>query len=164
MGMNHAFLGELEHEAGNTRKVLALVPADQADYKPHPKSFSLGHLAVHIAEMHGWIAPTVTTDGMDFSKFEYKPDPFSTADELVARTDKYIAQGKEALAATNDAELAKPWTLQNGDHIMFTMPRAQCLRSMVFNHIVHHRAQLMVYLRLLDIPIPGVYGPSADEQ
>ncbi len=164
MGMNHAFLAELEHESANTRRVLALVPADKADYQPHPKSFTLGKLAVHVAEMHGWVAATVKETELDFAKFEYKPEPFTTADELTARLDRFVDEGKAALLATNDEELGVGWTLRNGDHVMFTMPRAQVLRSMVFNHVVHHRAQLTVYLRLLDIPIPGLYGPSADEQ
>lgn len=164
MGMNHAFLGELEHEAANTRRVLALVPADKKDFKPHPKSFSLGDLAVHVTEMHGWVEMTVKETELDFAKFEYKPASFTTPAELTARLDGYLVSAKAALAGTNDEELGVPWTLRNGEHIMFTMPRAQVMRSMVMNHIVHHRAQLTVYLRLLDIPIPGLYGPSADEQ
>lgn len=162
--MNHAFLGELEHEAANTRRVLALVPADKGDWKPHPKSFSLGNLAVHLTEMHGWVDMTVKETELDFAKFEYKPAPFTTPEELTTRLDGYLVQAKTALAGTNDEELGVPWTLRNGEHVMFTMPRVQCLRSMVMNHIVHHRAQLTVYLRLLDIPVPGMYGPSADEQ
>lgn len=164
MGMNHAFLGELEHEAANTRKLLALVPADKADYKPHDKSFSLGDLAVHVAEMYSWIGMTVTTTELDFATFKYNPTPFSTADELTARLDGYVADAKEKLAATNDEELGVTWTMRQGDHVFFAMPRAQSLRSMVYNHIVHHRGQLTVYLRLLDIPLPGMYGPSADEK
>jgi uncharacterized damage-inducible protein DinB len=164
MGMNHAFLAELEHESGNTRRVLSVIPADKADWKPHPKSFSLGQLAVHVTEMHGWVAATVQQTELDFATFDYKPAPFTTADEIVARLDRFLVEGKAALAATNDEELGVPWTLRSGEHVMFTMPRAQCLRSMVFNHIIHHRAQLTVYLRLLDVPMPGMYGPSADEK
>lgn len=163
MGMNHGFLAELEHEAANTRKLLALVPADQADFKPHPKSFSLGKLAAHVADMHNWVAITVNTTELDFAK-GYEIPPFTTAEELTARLDTIVAEGKAALAATNDEALGETWTLRAGDHVLLAMPRAQCLRSMVFNHIIHHRAQLTVYLRLLDIPVPGLYGPSADEQ
>lgn len=164
MGMNHAFLGELVHEAASTQKMLALVPADKADYTPHEKSFSLGALAVHVAEMYGWVAMTVNTDELDFATYTYNPPPFTTGDELVARVDRYVAEGRAALAATNDDALGQPWTLRSGEHVMFTMPRSQCLRSMVFNHIVHHRGQLSVYLRLLNVPLPGMYGPSADEK
>ncbi len=163
MGMNHSFLAELEHEAANTRKVLALVPADKADYKPHAKSFSLGKLAAHVADMHGWVVITVNTTELDFAK-GYEIPPFTTPEDLTARLDAHVAEGKAALAATNDAALAETWTLRAGEHVLLSMPRMQCLRSMVFNHIVHHRAQLTVYLRMLDIPIPGLYGPSADEQ
>jgi uncharacterized damage-inducible protein DinB len=164
MGMNHVFLAELENEVANTRRVLSLVPSDKGDFKPHPKSFSLGNLAVHVAEMHNWVPVTVNSTELDFAKFEYKPAPFTSADELLARLDKYVEEGKQALAATNDDALGENWTLRAGEQVFFTMPRAACLRSMVFNHIVHHRAQLTVYLRLLDIPVPGLYGPSADEQ
>ena len=163
MGMNHAFLGELEHEAAQTRRVLALVPADQADFKPHPKSFTLGKLASHVADMHTWIAITVNTTELDFAK-GYAIPPFSTPEELTSRLDSIVAEGKAALAATNDEALAETWTLRSGDQVFLAMPRIQCLRTMVFNHIVHHRAQIVVYLRLLDIPVPGLYGPSADEQ
>lgn len=163
MGMNQAFLGELEHEAAQTRRVLALVPANQADFKPHPKSFSLGKLAAHVADMHTWIAVTVNTTELDFAN-GYTVPPFSTPEELTSRLDTIVAEAKAALAATNDEALGETWTLRAGDHVILAMPRAQCLRTMVFNHIVHHRAQLVVYLRLLDIPVPGLYGPSADEQ
>jgi uncharacterized damage-inducible protein DinB len=163
MGMNHGFLAELEHEAANTRRVLALVPADQADFKPHPKSFSLGKLAAHVADMHNWVAATVNTTELDFAK-GYETPPFTTSEELTARLDKSVEDGKAALMATDDAALAETWTLRAGDHVLMAMPRTQMLRSMVLNHIVHHRAQLTVYLRLLDIPVPGLYGPSADEK
>jgi uncharacterized damage-inducible protein DinB len=161
--MNHAFLGELEHEAASTRKVLALVPADKADFKPHPKSFALGPLAVHVTEMHQWIDVVLNKTELDFAKGEYQPAAFSTPEELVERFDKYIIAGKAALAATNDELMSVTWQLRHDGHVLLSMPRVQCLRSMVFNHIIHHRAQLVVYLRLLDIPVPGLYGPSADE-
>ena len=163
MSINHAFLGELAHEAAQTRRVLALVPADQADYRPHPKSFSLGKLAAHVVDMHTWIAVTVNTTELDFAK-GYEVPPFTTTEELVSRFDTIVAEGKAALAATNDEALGETWTLRAGEQVFLAMPRVQCLRTMVFNHIVHHRAQLVVYLRLLDVPVPGLYGPSADEQ
>ncbi len=163
MGINQAFLGELEHEAAQTRRVLALVPADHADFKPHPKSFSLGKLAAHVADMHNWIAVTVNTTELDFAE-GYEVPPFTTTAELTSRFDTIVEEGKAALAATNDQALGETWTLRAGEQVFLAMPRVQCLRTMVFNHIVHHRAQLIVYLRLLDVPVPGLYGPSADEQ
>ncbi len=164
MGTNLGFLAELEHEAANTRKVLERIPADKAEFTPHPKSFTLGKLATHLADMHSWIAVTVNTTELDFASGNYVPEALTTAEALTAVFDKHVADGKTALASTNDEALSQPWTLRNGEHHIFTMPRSACLRSFVFNHIVHHRAQLVVYLRLLDVPVPGLYGPSADER
>ncbi len=163
MSISRAFIAELEHEIVNTRRALALVPTDKADWKPHPKSYALGALAAHIAEMHHWITVTVTTTELDFGAGTYRPAPFSTTEELLERLDRFTAEGRQALEATDDEAMGVHWTLRVGDHVILTMPRVACLRSLVFNHIVHHRAQLTVYLRLLDIPVPGMYGPSADE-
>lgn len=156
-------LGELEHEAASTRRLLALLPADQADFTPHPKSMTLGKLGVHVAEMYSWLDVTLSHSELDFAASPYNPAPFSGGEELVARMDRYLAHGRGVLAAATEATLAEPWTMRAGAHVMFTMPKGQVLRSFVFNHIVHHRAQLTVYLRMLDIPVPGLYGPSADE-
>jgi uncharacterized damage-inducible protein DinB len=156
-------LAELEQEAASTRRLLALLPADKGDYRPHPKSMSLGDLGVHVAEMYGWLGVTLAQSELDFSKSPYQPAPFTSGEELVSRMDALLAQGKPVLAAATDATLAEPWTMRNGEHVFFTMPKGAVLRTFVYNHIVHHRAQLTVYLRLLDIPIPGLYGPSADE-
>jgi uncharacterized damage-inducible protein DinB len=163
MSLPHSFLAELEHEAAGTRRALALVTPEHAGFKPHPRSFSLGDLAVHVVQMHRWIPVTVETSGMDFAVNDDRAEPFRTTEELLARFDAFLAEAKAALAGTTDAELAEPWTLRNGEQVFFTLPKAVCLRTFVFNHVVHHRAQLLVYLRLLDIPIPGLYGPSADE-
>lgn len=156
-------LGELEHEAASTRRILALLPADQGDFTPHPKSMTLGKLGVHVAEMYGWLTVTLAQHELDFAATPYNPAPFSGGDELVTRMDRYLAEGTPVLAAATEATLAEPWTMRAGDHVIFTMPKGQVLRTFVYNHIVHHRAQLAVYLRLLDIPVPGLYGPSADE-
>lgn len=163
MSINQAFLAELDHEAANTRKILALISAEHADFKPHSKSFALGPLAVHVAELHRWIETVLRKSELNFASGEYKPEGFSTNEELLSRFDRYAAEGKGVLAATTDADFGEMWTLRSGGHVIFTMPRVVVLRSMVFNHIVHHRAQLTVYLRLLGISVPGMYGPSADE-
>jgi hypothetical protein len=152
MSIIPTLLGELEHEAASTRRILALLPADQGDYKPHPKSMSLGQLDV-----------TLNASELDFAKSPYRPAPFAGGEELVARMDRYLAHGTPILAAATEATLAEPWTMRAGEQVFFTMPKGVVLRNFVFNHIVHHRAQLTVYLRLLDIPLPGLYGPSADE-
>ncbi len=163
MTLGQMLAGELQHEAANTRKLLALIPANKADWKPHPKSFALGKLAMHVADMHSWIAMTVNTTELDFASGDHAPKPFTTAEDLTGVLDKHVADAMTALAAAPDEGMGEMWTLRMGETVILALPRAQMLRSMVFNHIVHHRAQLTVYLRLLDIPIPGLYGPSADE-
>jgi uncharacterized damage-inducible protein DinB len=163
MSIAQAFLAELQHEAASTRKILALVPEDRADWTPHAKSFTLGKLALHTADMHRWIGMTIRETELDFAKGG-PPPTFTTTAALVAMLDALVADASAALAGASDASLQEPWTLRAGPQVFFTMPRVQVLRSMVFNHIIHHRAQLSVYLRLLDIPIPGLYGPSADEK
>ena len=158
-----AFLGELTHEAETTRKILERVPADKFGYKPHEKSMTMGRLAVHVAEMIDWITETCTKDGIDFSTMDFTPyDPKST-DDLLAYFDKNLAKANESLTATTDAQMMETWTMRNGEQIYMALSKIQTLRGMVFNHIWHHRGQLSVYLRLNDIPVPSIYGPSADE-
>jgi len=159
-----ALIGELQQEAATTRKCLERIPADKFDYKPHEKSMSMGRLAVHVAEMLTWAVETVNKTEIDFAAQEYKPFEPQTTEELVAYLDKQVEESVEALKNASDEAMMEPWTLRNGEQIYFTMPRIQVLRGMVFNHIVHHRGQLSVYMRLNDIPVPSLYGPSADEQ
>ncbi len=166
MAMNQVFLAEFEHETAGTRKVLERVPFEKADWKPHAKSFALLALAQHVAQVPGWAKETLTLDELDFSKFdmsEMRKVSGSSA-ELLALFDRNVAAGRKALLETEDAAFGKPWTMRDGEQVFFTMPKAAVLRSFVFNHMVHHRAQLTVYLRMLDVPVPGLYGPSADEQ
>src|SRR5215204_1951526 len=158
-----AFIGELRQESVATLKCLERIPKDKFGWQPHERSMTLGRLATHIAEMSGWVAVTATTDELDFNAKEYKPfDPQSTS-EIVELFDTNLKSAIAALENLSDEEMMKDWTLRNGEQIYFTMPKIQCLRGMCFNHIVHHRGQLTVYLRLNDIPVPAVYGPSADE-
>jgi uncharacterized damage-inducible protein DinB len=163
-GLNTALIAELKGEAAKTRKMLALVPvSEKADWAPHAKSMKLGRLALHVAELAGWAGWTITTDELDFSK-NYTPTPTpKTTEELLAIHDKKVEESLKALENVTDEELSKPWTLRNGAEIYFTLPKKVVVRDMCYNHIVHHRGQLSVYLRLLNIPIPGMYGPSADE-
>ncbi|MBS1795664.1 MAG: damage-inducible protein DinB [Acidobacteria bacterium] len=158
-----ALIGELQQEAATTRKCLERIPADKFDYKPHEKSMAMGRLAVHTAEMVDWAKETVTTTELDFAANEYKPFEPKTTEELVEFADKHLAEAIEALKNTSDEAMMENWTLRNGETVYFTMPRIQVLRGMVFNHIIHHRGQLSVYMRLNDIPVPAIYGPSADE-
>ena len=158
-----ALIAELENEAQVTRKILERVPAEKFDWKPHEKSMTMGRLATHVAEMHGWTTMTVEQPELDFAKMDYKPfEPKSTA-ELVEHFEKAYTGAIDSLKKASDEIWSEPWSLRNAETIYFTMPRIATIRSMVFNHIVHHRDQLSVYLRLNDIPVPAMYGPSADE-
>lgn len=158
-----AFLAELDNEAKVTRTVLERVPADKFDWKPHEKSMAFGQLAVHVAEMFGWTKETLTSDVLDFGTMDYKQFEPSSTEELLAYFDELIATSKAVLAETSDETFLTNWTLRNGEQVYFTMPKVAVMRSFVMNHIIHHRGQLSVYLRLNDIPVPAIYGPSADE-
>lgn len=158
-----ALIGELQQEAATTRKCLERIPSELFDYKPHEKSMTFGRLAVHVAEMVAWATETVNKTELDFATADYKPFEPQTTEELVAYADKVVAEAIEALKNTSDEAMMENWTLRNGEAVYFTMPRIQVLRGMVFNHIIHHRGQLSVYMRLNDIPVPALYGPSADE-
>lgn len=161
--LNSGFLGEIQHEAATTRTVLERVTEDKFDYKPHEKSMSFGRLATHVAEMFSWIKTTFEVDVLDFSEGDYAPfEPKSNA-ELLDYFDKCVAEATEALTNAADETFFKEWTMRNGETVYFTMPKIQVLRSFCLNHIIHHRGQLSVYLRLNDIPVPQIYGPSADE-
>lgn len=158
-----ALIGELQYEAISTRKCLERVPESLFDYKPHEKSMSMSRLATHVAEMVDWTSVTALTPELDFASGDYKPFEPKTNAELLEYFDKNLENAVEALKKTSDESMMETWTMRNGEQIYFSMPRIQVLRGMVFNHIWHHRGQLTVYLRLNDIPIPSIYGPSADE-
>jgi uncharacterized damage-inducible protein DinB len=159
----NALIAELEMEAKTTRSVLERVPADKFDWKPHEKSMSFGQLAAHVAEMHSWTKPTVEQPELDFAKMDYKPFQPKTTEELVQHFEKNYTEAIESLKGASDEIWFEPWSLRNGEQIYFSLPKVAVMRSFVLNHIVHHRGQLSVYLRLNDIPVPSMYGPSADE-
>ncbi len=164
MSIAQSLLPEFDHEFATLRKTLERVPDGHWDYTPHAKSMNLGRLAGHLAELGSWVNATVEQDELDFAKQAYQPFvPTSTAD-LVAKLDAVVAAARPALAATSDADMMKPWSLRQGPQVFFTMPKVAVLRTFVMNHMIHHRAQLGVYLRLNDVPVPSTYGPSADEQ
>lgn len=156
------FLQQLEEEAITTRKMLLRVPTDKFDWKPHEKSMAMKQLAIHVAELPTWIPMTLDTDELDFAKNEYKQAPVENTEELMAHFEKSLVLGRKALQNGKEVELEKPWTLRNGEQIYSTSSKRDVIR-MSLSQIIHHRAQLGVYLRLLNIPIPGSYGPSADE-
>lgn len=163
MTMSQALLPEFDHEMKLTRKALERVPDDKFDWKPHAKSMSMGRLAGHLAELPAFGTAIITTDGMNFDKGEYKPAVVANRAEVLALFDKNVAAAREAIAGATDDHLRQPWHLIYQEKKLFEAPRAAALRGMAMNHIVHHRGQLSVYLRLNDVPVPSIYGPSADE-
>jgi uncharacterized damage-inducible protein DinB len=166
MKISEALLPEFDQEMANTRKTLERVPDDKLGWKPHPKSFAMGPLAQHIATMVGWATDTIEKDSFDVAPPgapPYQPPPVNSRADLLVVFDEGVAKARAALAGASDEHLMKPWSLLNGGKPMMTMPRVVVIRSFVLNHTIHHRAQLGVYLRLNDIPVPSIYGPSADE-
>ncbi len=161
MAMNEMLLPEFDQEAATTRRILERVPAKDAAWKPHPKSAALGDLAVHVANMASWIGVALATTEFDLA-VEPTPAPFTTVEELLATFDRNVANSRAALARATDADFAVPWSLKNGAKVFFTLPRAAIVRSFAISHLIHHRAQLGVYLRLRDVPLPPSYGPTAD--
>jgi uncharacterized damage-inducible protein DinB len=163
MSATAAILQELEQEAATTRRVLERVPSDKLAWKPHDKSMSLGTLAMHVASAPGFISDWAVQDTTKFSGGEGSPDAKSTA-EILSAHDEGLAKAKSNLAAIGDAGLSKMWSMQTPDgKTVMSMPKSALVRSIVMNHVYHHRGQLSVYLRLLNVPVPSIYGPSADE-
>lgn len=158
-----SFLKELEKESITTRKMLERVPADKYDWKPHEKSMSMRQLATHVAEIPSWFGMVLNTSELDFATNAYQPKVINSPAELMEHFETSLADGKASLASASDAQLEENWTMRSGEQIFSTEPKLDVLRGS-FCQVVHHRAQLGVYLRLLDIPIPGSYGPSADDQ
>ncbi len=166
MRIADSLLPEFDQEMASTRKTLERCAEDKFGWKPHEKSFSMAALATHIANMSGWAVFTLKQDSFDYAPPgapPFKEEPVTSRSELLARFDKNCADARAAIGAAGDEEMMKPWTLLAGGNAIFTMPRVAVLRGMIFNHMVHHRGQLTVYLRLNDIPVPALYGPSADE-
>ncbi len=162
MPLTQDLLNELTQEAAVTRKYLASVPFDKAAFQPHEKSEMLGRLAIHVAEILGWWKVCILQDELDFTHFE--PKAIQSTDELLTYFDELLLEAKTALQEAKDTELeSSTWSMRYEDIVYFTLSKKQSLRVFCMNHLVHHRAQLGVYLRLLDIPVPAVYGPSADD-
>jgi uncharacterized damage-inducible protein DinB len=153
---------ELEGEAITTQKMLSRIPNDQLEWQPHTKSMVMGRLATHIAELPSWIKMTLSTEELDFSTAPYEPYLVKTNADLISYFEKCLAEGIKALSEVSDDQLWPQWTLRNGEEIYSVSTKYEVIR-MSLGQIIHHRAQLGVYLRLLDIPIPGSYGPSADD-
>lgn len=165
MKMSAALLPEFDQEMATTRRVLERVPDDRLGWKPHDKSMSLGRLASHIAEVPGLMDMIIQREGFDIAARDggYKPHDLGSNREILELFDSVTRQVRATLDSAEDQTLLQPWTLRKGDHVVFTLPRIAALRAMVFSHIIHHRGQLSVYLRLNDVAVPSIYGPSADE-
>ena len=165
MAISQALLPEFDHEMANARKTLERVPNEKFDWKAHPKSFSMGGLATHLANLPSRASFTVDQDSLDVAPngVPAKTPPLNSQAEVLATFDQNVAAARAAIAGASDEHLFGPWTLQANGKTLMTLPRVAVLRSFVMNHLIHHRAQLGVYLRLNDIPVPSIYGPSADE-
>lgn len=157
-------LTDLAAEIANTRLMLERVPADRLEFTPHEKSWPLQKLASHLTDFPMWGEMTLTTDVLDLEEpFPPQPPMPTSASGFLAQFDERMAAFTDAMADVTDAQMMEPWTLRNGEQVIMSMPRVAVLRSMVINHMIHHRAQLTIYYRLTGVPVPGLYGPSADE-
>lgn len=162
--LGQTIASELKGEATATRKMLERFPAGQTDWSPHEKSMTIGKLANHISDVAGWVKIIVNQEELDFAVSGYEIPEFDTGAKLTGHFDLQVETALEVLQNVSDEDLLKTWRLRNGDEIFFEMPRIAVLRGMVMNHLIHHRGQYSVYLRLKDVPLPSVYGPTADEQ
>lgn len=158
-----ALVRELEREAASTRRLLERVPADRLDWQPHPKAMTLGQLAFHLATIPGNISRMGRLDGFDVSKANFAPAVPPGAEALLPALEESLAEARSFLEGFDEEAAAAPWRLSAGEREVFTIPRAEVVRTLMLNHWYHHRGQLAVYLRILDIPVPAVYGRSADE-
>ncbi len=162
MKLSERILSELKTEAASTRQLLELIPFEKADFKPHEKSMSLVRLASHVAEISGWWKECLVHDELDFAQGDFTPKVFKSTQEILDLHDDLVAKSEKILTEINEDEFKNPWTMRSGEQIFFTMPKSEVVRSWCMNHLYHHRGQLTVYLRLLDVALPATYGTSAD--
>ena len=162
MSLKDAFIAELQRESVNTKKMLERVPYDKQDWKPHEKSMTLGRLAVHVAEIPHWISDIINIDEFDFLQ-HYHPNKAASTEELIRVFQEKMDTAIADLERIKEEDFNKIWVVKQGEQVFFNIPKAAAIRSWAFSHQVHHRGQLSVYLRLLDVPVPGMYGPTADE-
>lgn len=165
MALKDSLVPEFDHEMALTRRVLERVPFADAAWKPHPKSMSLGELASHLADIPGWTGTLLRSSGFDMDGAGGGgPKSQPTHEALLAAFDANVRAARDLMADTTDAQFMEPWTLRGGGREIFTLPKVSVLRSWLFSHSIHHRGQLSVYLRLREVPVPSIYGPSADER
>lgn len=164
MAIKDALIAELKQESSMTRKMLERVPFDKKDWKPHEKSMSLGRLATHVAENTHWISDIIHIDDFDFMKdYKFIGQVASSASELMEIFQTNLDKALADLSNMSDDDLSKSWTVRRGEQVLYNIPKKVGIRGWGMNHLIHHRGQLSVYLRLLGVPVPGMYGPSADE-
>ena len=166
MSIAEMLLPEFDQEMACARRLLERLPGDRFGWKPHAKSFPLGHLATHLANIPGWAPMVVGSDSVDVAPPGQPPlrtVPLATPAEILEAFDRNAAAAREAIGGASDDHLGHPWALLSGGKEVFSIPRSAALRTFVMSHLIHHRAQLGVYLRLLDLPVPSTYGPTADE-
>ena len=161
MSMGQALLPEFDQEMASTRRLLERVPSDKGQWRPHPKSFPLGHLAQLVSWMPGWLTSTIR--GIDIDLAKSTGYSFEKTETLLAQFDTNVREAREALASAKDDDFGRTWSLKHGDRVLFSGARGTVVRSHL-NHLIHHRGQLTVYLRLIDVPLPSIYGPTADER
>jgi uncharacterized damage-inducible protein DinB len=167
MALKDSLLPEFDHEMGLTRRVLERVPFQDVAWAPHGKSMTLGALASHLADLPQWTSALLRESGFDIGESDNESGPrlkYGTLEELLAGFDNNVKGARDQIANTSDAQFMEPWTLRERGHEVFTQPRIATLRSFVLSHTIHHRGQMTVYLRLRDVPVPSIYGPSADER
>jgi uncharacterized damage-inducible protein DinB len=166
MSVSESLLPEFDHEVANTRKTIERIPDDKLAWKPHEKSYTMGALVTHLATIPSWAQPTMEQDALDLAPPgapPYQVDPVKSRQEALERFDQNVAAARAAISGASDDLFFKPWTLLAGGQTIFTMSKMAVLRGFIMNHMIHHRAQLGIYLRLNDVPVPSIYGPSADE-
>lgn len=162
MAIKDTLLPEFDHEMTTTRTVIGRVPAEKFSYKPHEKSMTMGALASHIADMPTWAVVGIAQDSLDLAG-GFKPFEAASSADLLEAFDRNVALARSAIAGASDETLMRSWSLKRGDQTLMTLPKIAVLRSFVLNHVIHHRGQLSVYLRLNNVSVPSIYGPSADE-
>src|SRR5436190_23534890 len=164
MALKDALIAELKSEAAQTKKILVKVPVDKPSWKPHERSMSLGRLATHVAEIPHWISRVITIDDFDFLVQGFSSHVAASQEELITILDNKVNKAIADLETMDDESFNKIWTVRRGEQIFYQLKKKVAIRSWGLNHFIHHRGQLSVYLRLLDVPVPGMYGPSADEK
>jgi uncharacterized damage-inducible protein DinB len=163
--LKQGLIAELKHEAASTKKMLERVPLEKADWKPDEKSMSVGRLATHIAEIPAWTSRIATMNEFDFLKdYTFNPHVAATTEELLNALQVNVDKAISDLSNLPDEDFDKHWVVKRGEQVMFDLPKKVAVRGWTLSHLIHHRGQLSVYLRLLGVPVPGMYGPSADEQ